>query len=306
MPKQFSHFFSHFDYASLLENAIRMALVLIAAFIIWMLVRFVLSRMERRIVKMSEQKGSSPDEARKRAVTLTALLRRLAFILYWFAVVLTLLSQLGVKIGALLAGAGVAGLALSFGAQSLVRDVINGFFIVLENQIRVGDIATINGTSGTIEAINFRTTLMRDLDGGLHVFRNGSINELANLTRDWSGYTFEIGVAYKEDMDQVIDVIKRVGTEMKSDKELGAAMIDEMEIFGVNQLADSSVTVKGRLRTKPGSQWSTGRAFLARIKKAFDAEGIEIPFPHRTFYFGEASPPFQIRAIEKGENESAN
>lgn len=306
MPKQFSHFFSHFDYASLLENAIRMALVLIAAFIIWMLVRFVLSRMERRIVKMSEQKGSSPDEARKRAVTLTALLRRLAFILYWFAVVLTLLSQLGVKIGALLAGAGVAGLALSFGAQSLVRDVINGFFIVLENQIRVGDIATINGTSGTVEAINFRTTLMRDLDGGLHVFRNGSINELANLTRDWSGYTFEIGVAYKEDMDQVIDVIKRVGTEMKSDKELGAAMIDEMEIFGVNQLADSSVTVKGRLRTKPGSQWSTGRAFLARIKKAFDAEGIEIPFPHRTFYFGEASPPFQIRAIEKGENESAN
>lgn len=305
MPKQFSHFFSHFDYTSLLENAIRIALVFLAALVIWMLIRFVLSRLEHRILKMSEQKGSSPEEARKRAVTLTALLRRLSFMLYWFAVILTLLSQLGVKIGALLAGAGVAGLALSFGAQSLVRDVISGFFMVMENQIRVGDIATINGTSGTIEQINFRTTLMRDLNGGLHVFRNGSINDLANLTHDWGGYTFEIGVAYKEDMDKVIEVIKRVGAEMKEDKEVGAVMIEDMEIFGVNQLADSSVTVKGRLKTRPGSQWSTGRAFLARIKKAFDAEGIEIPFPHRTFYFGEASPPFKFRHIEKAEDKPA-
>lgn len=298
MPTKLEHFLSQFDYASLAENAIRIGLILLGALLVWMLIRFILSRLELRIIKMSEQKGSSPEEARKRAVTLTALLRRLAFILYWFAVVLTLLSQMGVKIGALLAGAGVAGLALSFGAQSLVKDVISGFFIVMENQIRIGDIATINGTSGTIEAINFRTTLMRDLDGGLHVFRNGSINALANLTRDWSGYTFEIGVAYKEDMDRVIEVIKRVGAEMKRDSEVGSVMIEDMEIFGVNQLGDSAVVVKGRLKTKPGAQWSTGRAFLARIKKTFDAEGIEIPFPHRTFYFGEASPPFQIRRIE--------
>ncbi len=306
MPKQFSHFFSQFDYAALLEDALRIGLILVAAFVIWMFIRFVLSRVERRILKLSQQKGDSPEEAKKRAVTLTALLRRLAFILYWFAVVLTLLSQLGVKIGALLAGAGVAGLALSFGAQSLVRDVISGFFIVMENQIRVGDIATINGTSGTIEAINFRTTLMRDLDGGLHVFRNGSINALANLTCDWSGYTFEIGVAYKEDMDKVIEVIKQVGAEMKQDTELSPNMIQDMEIFGVNQLADSAVTVKGRLKTKPGAQWSTGRAFLARVKKAFDAEGIEIPFPHRTFYFGEASPPFQIRSVESKKEMSSD
>ena len=305
MPKQFSHFLSQFDYAALLEDALRIGLILVAAFIVWMVIRFVLSRVERRIVKLSQQKGDSPEEAKKRAVTLTALLRRLAFILYWFAVVLTLLSQLGVKIGALLAGAGVAGLALSFGAQSLVRDVISGFFIVMENQIRVGDIATINGQSGTIEAINFRTTLMRDLDGGLHVFRNGSINALANLTCDWSGYIFEIGVAYKEDMDRVIEVIKRVDADIKQDSELSPNIIQDMEIFGVNQLADSAVTVKGRIKTKPGAQWSTGRAFLARIKRAFDSEGIEIPFPHRTFYFGEASPPFQIRRVE-GRKETSS
>lgn len=306
MPDKISHFFSQFNYASLLEGALRIVLVLIGALVIWVIIRFVLSRLERRILNLSEQKGSSPDEARKRAVTLTALLRRAAFILYWFAVALTFLSQLGVKIGALLAGAGVAGLALSFGAQSLVRDVINGFFIVLENQIRVGDVATIDGTGGVVEQINFRTTLLRDMDGALHVFRNGSIHTLANLTRDWSGYTFDIGVAYKEDTDKVIDVIKRVGAEMKQDTELGPSMIEDMEIFGVNQLGDSAVVVKGRLKTKPGAQWSTGRAFLARIKKAFDAEGIEIPFPHRTFYFGEASPPFQIRRIEAKREGSSD
>ena len=292
MPKQFSHFFSQFDYTLLFEDALRIGLILIGAVIIWILIRFVLARVESRIIKLSEHKGSSPDEARKRALTLNALLLLLAFF-----------SQLGVKIGALLAGAGIAGLALSFGAQSLVKDVINGFFIVLENQIRVGDVATIDGTGGVVEAINFRTTLLRDLDGALHVFRNGSINSLANLTRDWSGYTFDIGVAYKEDTDKVIDVIKRVGAEMRKDTELGPSMIEDMEIFGVNQLGDSAVVVKGRLKTRPGAQWSTGRAFLARIKKAFDAEGIEIPFPHRTFYFGEASPPFQIRRIG-GTNEA--
>lgn len=298
MPTKLEHLLSQFDYVALAENAIRIGLILLGALFVWFLIRFIISRSEARIIKHSARKGDTAGEALRRATTLTAILRRLIFILYWFAVVLTLLSQLGVKIGALLAGAGVAGLALSFGAQSLVKDVISGFFIVLENQIRVGDIAIIDGTAGTVEAIHFRTTLLRDLDGAVHVFRNGSINNLANLTRDWSGYTFEIGVAYKEDTDKVIEVIKRVGKEMKNDTELGKNMIEDMEIFGVNQLGDSAVTIKGRLKTQPSAQWSTGRAFLARVKKAFDAEGIEIPFPHRTFYFGEASPPFQISRVE--------
>ena len=301
MPHGITHFFEQFNYASLAENAVRVGLVLVGALVLYLAIRFALARFEARIIHRMEQKGDSADESRKRAQTLTALIRRLVFFLYWFAVLLTLLSQVGVNIGALLAGAGVAGLALSFGAQSLVKDIISGFFIVLENQIRVGDIATINGTGGVIEAINFRTTIVRDLDGAMHVFRNGDINQLANLTRDWSGYTFEIGVAYKEDMDKVIAVIKRVGEEMKNDPELGPTMIADMEIFGVNQLADSAVTVKGRIKARPGTQWSTGRAFLARIKKAFDAEGIEIPFPHRTLYFGEASPPFLLRKVEEGK-----
>jgi len=303
MPKGITHFFEQFNYATLAENALRVGLVLVGAIVLYMGIRFALSRFESRIIKRMEVRGGSADESRKRAQTLTALIRRLVAILYWFAVFLTLLSQIGVNIGALLAGAGVAGLALSFGAQSLVRDVISGFFIVLENQIRVGDIATINGKSGTIEAINFRTTIMRDLDGAVHVFRNGDINEIANLTRDWSAYTFNLGVAYKEDTDRVIELIRRVVGEMREDRDLASAILGDVEIFGVNELGDSAVVVKGRIRTKPSLQWSTGRAFLARIKKTFDAEGIEIPFPHRTLYFGEASQPFQVSHPETAAND---
>jgi len=304
MPKGIAHFFEQFNYASLAENALRVGLVLIGAIVLYMGIRFALSRFESRIIKRMVARCGSADESRKRAQTLTALLRRLVAILYWFAVLLTLLSQIGVNIGALLAGAGVAGLALSFGAQSLVRDVISGFFIVLENQIRVGDIATINSQSGTVEAINFRTTIMRDLDGAVHVFRNGDINQIANLTRDWSGYTFNLGVAYKEDTDRVIELIRHVAGEMRQDPDLGAGILEDVEIFGVNELGDSAVVVKGRIKTRPGLQWSTGRAFLARVKKVFDAEGIEIPFPHRTLYFGEASKPFLVSNPDPAANEA--
>ncbi|MGH8127135.1 MAG: mechanosensitive ion channel family protein [Gammaproteobacteria bacterium] len=295
------HFLSQFDYASLIQNAIRIAFILLGALIVWLLIRFVISRTEARIIKHAEEKGDTAGEAKRRAATLTVLIHRLVFILYWLAVILTLLSQLGVKIGALVAGAGVAGLALSFGAQSLVKDVISGFFMVMENQIRVGDIGNINGTGGTIEAIHFRTTILRSLDGAVHVFRNGNITSLANMTRDWGGYVFELSVAYKEDTDHVIEVIKRVGEEMKNDETIGATLLEDMEIHGVNQLGDSAVVIRGRFKTQPMSQWGTGREFLARVKKAFDAEGIEIPFPHRTLYFGEASPPFQVSRIENSK-----
>lgn len=285
---------SQYDYTSIIQNTFRIVLTLFAALLVWLLIRFVIARVEARIIRHLEEKGDSAGEAKRRAKTLTSLVHRLLFTLYWLAIVLTLLSQLGINIGALLAGAGVAGLALSFGAQSLVKDVISGFFMVMENQIRVGDIAIINGTSGKVEAIHFRTTLLRDLDGAVHVFRNGEINNLANQTRDWSGYTFEIGVAYKEDTDKVIAVIQRVGRELKDDPEHGQHMLQDIEVFGVNQLADSAVVIKGRLTTLPSAQFATGRAFLARIKKAFDAEGIEIPFPQCTLHFGQVSPPFKI------------
>ncbi|MGH8161065.1 MAG: mechanosensitive ion channel family protein, partial [Gammaproteobacteria bacterium] len=274
MPEKMQHFFNQFDYAALLQNAIRIAIVILVAVAVWLVIRFMLSRVEARIIHRAEVKGDSAGEATRRAGTITSLIRKLIGALYWVAVILTLLSQIGVNIGALVAGAGIAGLALSFGAQSLVKDYISGFFIVLENQIRVGDIGGLNGTYGTVEAINFRTTVLRGLDGTVYVFRNGEINQLANMTRGWSGYVFQLHVAYKEDTDRVIEVIKRVGDEMKKDETFGANMIADMEIHGVNELTDSAVVIRGRFKTTPLNQWSTGREFLARIKRAFDEEGI--------------------------------
>lgn len=286
------------DWVTLAYSAIRVVAIFIIAWITLKLIRYALRGFERRYTHRLAAQGDGAAEAKKRTDTLMRLTNRLISIVFWLLVGMMILTQVGIRIGPLLASAGIVGVALGFGAQSLVKDIISGFFIITENQIRVGDVAILNGTGGVVEAINFRTTLLRDLDGVVHVFPNGSITSLANMTRDWGGYTFEIGVAYKEDIDRVIAVIGRVGAELKSDPELGANMVAEMEIFGVNQLTDSAVTIKGRIKAKPGSQWATGRAFLARVKKAFDAEGIEIPFPHRTIYFGEASPPFLLRNLD--------
>ena len=220
-------------------------------------------------------------------------------------VVLVLLKEVGVEIAPILAGAGIVGLAVGFGAQNLVRDVISGFFFILEDQVRVGDVVVVNGTSGLVEEINFRTIILRDQSGVVHIFPHGTVTTLSNMTKDWSAYLFDLGVAYKENTDRVVQVIEQVGKEMIQDPKFGPLMLEAPEIFGVNQFADSAVIIKGRIRTKPSQQWVVGREFNRRIKYAFEAAGIEIPFPHRTVYFGEASKPFDLRVTEALAKASA-
>lgn len=228
------------------------------------------------------------------------LLRQGIYLVLWIIVVLLILRQTGIDITPLLAGAGIIGLAVGFGAQSLVKDLISGFFFLLENQVRVGDVAMVNGTGGLVEAINFRTIVLRDLSGTVHIFPNGSVTTMANMTREWSAYVFDLGVAYKEDTDKVVDIINQVGADMKADPAYGRFMLDELpELFGVDKFGDSAVIIKGRLKTTPIKQWELGREFLRRIKKAFDDQGVEIPFPHRTLYMGDASKPFDIRTSQK-------
>jgi small conductance mechanosensitive channel len=297
MPRQFNDFFDHFDYASLLQNAIRIAIIIAIAVAIWLLIRFIIARVERRIIHRAEEKGENAAAATNRATTLTSLARKLIGAFYWVAVALTLLSQIGVNIGALVAGAGIFGLALSFGAQNLVKNYISGFFMISENQISVGDIAVVNGEWGTIESINFRTTVLRNMDGSIHVFSNGEITQLANHSRDWGGYVFKIRIAYKENLQHVVEIIKRVGVQMKQDESINAVMLSDVEIHGVVELGESGYVLRGRLKTKPDFQWSTERAFLARVKEAFQEEDIEMPFPHRTLYFGKEGVPF--RPIEQ-------
>jgi small conductance mechanosensitive channel len=209
-----------------------------------------------------------------------------------------ILGQVGLDVTPILAGAGILGLAVGFGAQNLVRDVISGFFLVLENHVRVGDVAVVNDTGGLVEAITYRVTVLRDLAGVVHVFPNGSITKLSNMTLRWSAYLMDIGVAYKEDTDRVVEVMKRVAEELRADPELGPRILGPLEVFGVDEFADSAVILKARLRTLPIEQWAVGREYRRRLKKAFDAEGIEIPFPHLSLYAGAQTRPFPQLAVE--------
>lgn len=163
--------------------------------------------------------------------------------------------------------------------------------MILENQVRVGDVAIINGTGGLVEKVNFRTLVLRDVAGVVHVFPNGTIQTLSNMTQEWSAYVFEIGVAYKENTDRVVAVMDAVLQSMVEDATYGPLILEPPEIMGVDKFADSAVIIKGRIKTRPIRQWMVGREFLRRVKLAFDEHGIEIPFPHQTVYFGEASKP---------------
>lgn len=242
--------------------------------------------------------NESPIETTKRIETIVRLLKQVVLVALWITLLLVILREVGLEIGPILASAGILGLAIGFGAQNLVRDFISGFFMILENQIRVGDVAIINNTGGLVEEINLRTTVLRDLKGVVHYFQNGHISSLSNMTNDWSAYVFDIAVAYKENTDVVVSKIQEVLEAMMLDEEYKALIIEKPEIFGVDKLDNSAVIIKGRIKTQPIKQWMVGREFLRRIKLSFDDANIEIPFPHSTVYFGENSKPFDVAMME--------
>ena len=274
--------------------ALRIGLTLLAGVVAVRFLRAGLGRLETILVRVGEATETVPGGTRKRVATLLGLVHTLALVAIWAVVVIISLGQLGLDVTPILAGAGIAGLAVGFGAQNLVRDVISGFFVVLENQVRVGDVAVVNGTGGLVEAITFRTIVLRDLAGVVHVFPHGTVTTLANMTKGWSAYVLDVGVAYKEDTDRVVAVMQRVAEELRQDQQHGAVMLEPIEIFGVDNFGESEVTIKARLKTRPLQQWTVGREYRRRLKKAFDAEGIEIPFPHRSLYIGELSRPLPI------------
>lgn len=284
----------------------RVLVVLLLAVVLLRLLRFGCRRLKQRAVGAAN--GDEADGAReheKRAETLIGIVNRAGLVAIWTVVAMLLLMQVGVNVAPLIAGAGIIGLAVGFGAQELVRDVISGFFMLLENHVRIGDVVVIDGTGGLVERIGLRTVELRDLSGVVHVFQNGKISSLSNMTKEWSAMVFDVGVAYKEDTDRVTEVIRDVANSIAGDADLGAKVLGPMEIFGVDSFGDSAVIIKARLKTLPGAQWEVGREFRRRLKKAFDEQGIEIPFPHRTLYLGEASPPFQVQGEERSGKVSA-
>ncbi|MFC1617046.1 mechanosensitive ion channel family protein [Candidatus Margulisiibacteriota bacterium] len=254
-------------------------------------------RLIRKIIQKKLQKESqlASSEIEKRINTLISILASTIKVVIYIVAIMLLLKQLGIDIAPLLAGAGIIGLAIGFGAQELVRDIISGFFILLENQIRENDVAIINGTGGLVEKIGLRTVVLRDLSGVVHIFQNGKINSLSNMTQKWSAMIFDIGIAYKEDPDKAMEIMQKTGDDLKNDKDFKNKILEPIEIFGVDKFADSAVIIKARLKTKPIEQWAVGREYRKRLKLAFDKAGIEIPFPHQTIYWGKEIEPLLVK-----------
>ena len=254
------------------------------------------SLLQRGMAKLRRlYEGALPDPAEiQRASTLTQIVRDVARIAIFFVGVMMILSEMGIDLKPMLAAAGLGGLAIGFGAQSLVKDVISGFFILLENSIRVGDVVEVAGVSGLVEQIELRSIRLRDLAGNVHVVPNGVIDKVKNMTKDYSYYVFDVGVAYREDVDEVMVTLKSIADELQADPAFKDDILDPLEMLGVDQFAHSAVIIKCRVKTQPIKQWRIGREMNRRIKKTFDAKGIEIPFPHQTIYWGEAkqgTPP---------------
>ena len=203
------------------------------------------------------------------------------------------------QIGPIIATLGIGGLAIGFGAQFLVRDLISGFFIIMENQIRVGDVVSINDKGGVVEMITLRIVRLRDLHGVVHYIPHGQITVVSNMTKDYGRYVFDVGIAYRENVDEVIEILKEIGDELLKDPEYRGVIIEPLEILGLDRFEDSAVVVRARITTKPIQQWRVGREFNKRMKKVFDERGIEIPFPHRTIYMGvlkdETAPPLNVK-----------
>ena len=279
----------------IITDGLRILLILILMFVFIKVAQLATGRLFRRFKK---DKRDLDDEFKKRADTLSSVVSSILTICIVIVAAITIMGQLGIPIGPVLASAGILGVALGFGAQHLVKDVISGFFILLDDQIRVGDVVQIAGKGGLVENINLRMTILRDLAGNVHYVRNGEIDVVTNMTKEYGRYVFEVGVSYREDVDEVIEVIKEVDENMRKDPQFKDDILESIEILGLDQFADSAIIIKARTKTKPIKQWAVGREFNRRLKKRFDEKDIEIPFPHVTLYMGQdkdgQSPPLSV------------
>ncbi len=282
--------------AGLIHKAIIIFIILFASVIIWELVNVAINRCVARL------DGAGQDSARVR--TLLPLMRTTLMAVLCAFAGLIILSELGVNIAPLLAGAGVLGLAIGFGSQKLVQDVITGLFILVEDTLAVGDVVRFDADhAGVVEAISIRTVKLRDVAGNVHTLPFSEVKTVLNMTKEFSYYLMDVGIAYRENVDRVIAVLRELGEELRGDPEFGEFITEPLEVLGLDQFGDSAVIIKARLRIQPPvKQWFVGREFNRRMKARFDKEGIEIPFPHRTLYFGEDSagkaPPLRLQSTD--------
>ena len=267
----------------IIQTVVQIVLVLVIAFILTRLLRRITTKVGNKV-----SQETTPIRALQRTETLTRVLSSAGIVVIWVMGAFYILGAIGANLAPLLASVGIIGLAVGFGAQNLVRDVVSGFFILLEDQYGVGDIIEVNQiASGKVETLTLRVTGMRALDGTMHFIANGEITHIANRSKDWARAVIDVGVAYKENSDKVRSTLERVALSSREDDELGRAMYAAPEILGVEMLGEYEVTWRLMVDTKPGKQWEVGRALRERIKAAFDEDGIEIPFPHHVMISAE-------------------
>ena len=273
----------------LVEHGIPILIIVVVGAIVWFALKRFLPRVVRRTVAQTGYKESE-EGLEKRTKTLLSIFKGMARVLIIIVVIIMILDEVGVPIAPVLAGFGIAGVAIGFGAQYLIRDLIAGIFIILENQYRVGDVVRVAGIGGLVEYITLRKTVLRDLDGIVHHVPNGEIKTASNFTRHFSRVNLNVSVGYGTDLDHAISVINRVGKELAGDEKWREKIISPPKVERVDSLGDSGIEIKILGDVKPIQQWAVMGELRLRLKKAFDAEGIEIPWPHTKVYFGNPLP----------------
>lgn len=276
------------------QSALHIILVLVLA--------WILLRVSGKAIHMLQNHLTNKEEYNledlKRIETLSRVFRYTASVAIYVVTGMVVLGELGVSIAPILATAGVLGIAVGFAAQNLIKDYFNGIFLLLENQVRQGDVVDVGGKGGLVEEVTLRYIKMRDYDGNVHFVPNGTITTVTNMSRGFAYSVIDVGVAYREDVDEVMQLMRQVGTDLRKDETIGPKIIEDMEMAGVEKWDASAVIIRCRFQVLPLAQWGVRREFLHRLKQVFDQRGIEIPYPHMTIYAGQAkdgsAPPWHI------------
>jgi len=283
------------DWTPLLRSLAHVLIILLLA----LLMMNVSGRLIQRARVYMKSRADSLEHA-KRVDTIGRVFRYVAAIAIGLIAGMLVLSELGISIAPILGAAGVVGLAIGFGAQSLVKDFFSGFFILVENQVRVGDVVEVGGKAGLVEEVTLRYVRLRDYDGNVHFVPNGEISIVSNFTLDFAQSVIDLGVAYREDVDEALAVMRRVAEELQADPAYAPKFLAPVEMVGVERWADSAVILRCRFKVVPIEQWNVRREYLRRAKRAFDEAGIEIPYPHLTLYAGAdkngRAPAFRLRS----------
>jgi small conductance mechanosensitive channel len=286
-----------FDYQHLQKELLHVMVILVLA---WLLM--VSSRKLIRVFRNYMSTRTESAEEIRRIETLARVFRYISTVVILLVAGMLALSEVGISIAPILGAAGVVGVAVGFGAQNLIKDYFNGFFLLLENQIRQGDVIEVCGKTGVVEDITLRYVCLRDNEGSVHYVPNGQINIVTNKSRDFAFALIDFGIAYREDLNEVYEVVREVSRALRDDARIGAKILEDVEIQGVQELADSAVILRCRFKTVALEQWNVRRAFLGRLKQAFDERGIEIPYPHLTIYAGQDkkgnAPAFRLAKPE--------